>query len=32
MENRTVLTLDEGRVLAEARRMSEDVRRAVGKR
>ena len=31
MENRTVLTLDEGRVLAEARRMSEDVRRAVGK-
>jgi 5-methylthioadenosine/S-adenosylhomocysteine deaminase len=32
MENRTVLTLDEPRVLAEARRMSEDVRRAVGKR
>ncbi|HZA37008.1 MAG TPA: amidohydrolase family protein, partial [Vicinamibacterales bacterium] len=31
MENRTVLTLDEGSVLAEARRMSEDVRRAVGK-
>jgi 5-methylthioadenosine/S-adenosylhomocysteine deaminase len=31
MENRTVLTLDERRVLAEARRMSEDVRRAVGK-
>ncbi len=31
MENKTVLTLDEGRVLAEARRMSEVVRQAVGK-
>jgi 5-methylthioadenosine/S-adenosylhomocysteine deaminase len=29
MENKTVLTLDEARVLAEARRMSEDVRNAV---
>jgi 5-methylthioadenosine/S-adenosylhomocysteine deaminase len=29
MENRRVLTLDEGQVLAEARRMAEEVRRAV---
>jgi 5-methylthioadenosine/S-adenosylhomocysteine deaminase len=32
MENRRVLTLDEPKVLAEARRISEEVRRAVGKR
>jgi 5-methylthioadenosine/S-adenosylhomocysteine deaminase len=32
MENRTVLTLDEASVLVEARRMSEEVRRVVGKR
>jgi 5-methylthioadenosine/S-adenosylhomocysteine deaminase len=31
MENRRVLTLDEERVLADARRMAEDVRRAVGR-
>ena len=31
MENRRVVTLDEGKVLAEARRISDDVRRAVGR-
>jgi len=29
MENRRLLTLDEAQVLAEARRMAEEVRRAV---
>jgi len=31
MENRRVVTLDEEKVLAEARRISDDVRRAVGR-
>ena len=31
MENRRVLTLDEGKVLAEARRLADEVRRAVGR-
>jgi 5-methylthioadenosine/S-adenosylhomocysteine deaminase len=31
MENRRVVTLDEGKVLAEARRISDEVRRAVGR-
>ena len=31
MENRRVLTLNEDQVLADARRMAEDVRRAVAK-
>lgn len=31
MEDRHVRTLDEGAVLADARRMAEEVRRAVGK-
>jgi 5-methylthioadenosine/S-adenosylhomocysteine deaminase len=32
MENKTVLTLDEARVLADARRLAEEVRRAVPQR